>query len=188
MDGAPGSELTRNPPILLIKGCTVFSAARKKAFELSCIPSFDSFISSFEWEKFSLCNETGVGLGIFIVITPCWGGGNRRIAILLLTLAIAAMSAAAATNSSPTLSSGLLRASPTNQPGYVLRTAVAPGASANPFPSSNYLARLQQGQPGPRPQFEMTDQRLTAKGGVHSVVFDANLNQSGAIAITLPDQ
>jgi len=116
------------------------------------------------------------------------GGGNRRIAILLLTLAIAAMSAAAATNSSPTLSSGLLRASPTNQPGYVLRTAVAPVASANPFPSSNYLARLQQGQPGPRPQFEMTDQRLTAKGGVHSVVFDANLNQSGAIAITLPDQ
>ena len=75
------------------------------------------------------------------------GGGNRRIAILLLTLAIAAMSAAAAMNSSPTLSSGLLRASPTNQPGYVLRTAVAPVASANPFPSSNYLARLQQGQP-----------------------------------------
>jgi hypothetical protein len=74
MDGAPGSELTRNPPILLIKGSTVFSAARKKAFELSCIPSFDSFISSFEWENFSLCNETGVGLGIFIVITPCWGG------------------------------------------------------------------------------------------------------------------
>lgn len=34
----------------------------------------------------------------------------------------------------------------------------------------------------------MTDQRLTAKGGVHSVVFDANLNQSGALVTLLSPQ